>query len=92
VLALLFFIFEPAVFNGFSPQIMTDWALITPEKATLMILALILVVGCPIFMLIYWAIRIISGRKEQSQTTSWVVFILWIADLFIPNFNPIYVL
>jgi phage shock protein PspC (stress-responsive transcriptional regulator) len=82
VLALLFFIFEPAVFNGFSPQIMTDLALITPEKATLMILALILVVGCPIFMLIYWAIRIISGRKEQSQTTSWVVFILWIAGLF----------
>lgn len=48
----------------------------------MLIISVLLVVGCPIFMVIYWAIRMISGRKDFSKTTSWVVFILWLAGLF----------
>jgi len=43
---------------------------------------LILVVGCPIFLLIYWAIRLVSGRHDTPRTASWVVLILWLAGMF----------
>lgn len=82
LLLLLFFIFEPSMLNGCSPEFITDFSLMTPDKAVLLVISLLLVVGCPIFMLIYWALRIISGRHETSRTTSWVVFILWIAGIF----------
>jgi phage shock protein PspC (stress-responsive transcriptional regulator) len=82
IIALMFLIFDPAVFHDFSPHIATDWSLITPDKIILLIVSLLLVIGCPIFMLVYWAIRAISGRREFSKTTSWVVLILWLAGLF----------
>ncbi|MDD3077954.1 MAG: DUF2807 domain-containing protein [Paludibacter sp.] len=82
VLALLFFIFEPGIFNGFSPEIVTDWAVLTPDKTIMLVLSVLLVIGCPVFMLIFWGIRIVSGRRDRSPTISWVVFILWIAGLF----------
>ncbi len=82
LLSLLFFIFEPGVFSGYSPELISDFSIMTPDKAVLLVISLLLVIGCPVFMLIYWAIRIISGRRETSKTTSWVVFILWIAGIF----------
>jgi phage shock protein PspC (stress-responsive transcriptional regulator) len=82
ILLLFFLIFEPAVINGFAPDIVSNWSVITPEKMVMLIVSLILVVGCPIFLLIYWAIRIVSGRQNNSQTASWVVLILWLAGLF----------
>lgn len=87
LVAALFFvlfvlIFEPAAFNGFAPDLISNWMVITPEKAVLLIISLILVVGCPIFLLVYWGIRLASGRQETSRTASWVVFILWLAGLF----------
>ncbi len=82
ILSLLFFIFDPAVFDGFTPELMTDWTVLTPDKTVLLVISILLVVGCPIFMLVYWAIRMISGRQDTSKTTLWVVLILWIAGLF----------
>jgi len=82
IMLLFFLIFEPTVINGFAPDIISNWALITPEKMVMLIISLLLVVGCPIFMLVYWAIRIISGRTEKNHTASWVVLILWLAGLF----------
>lgn len=82
ILSLLFFIFDPAVFDGFTPGLMTDWMVLTPDKTVLLVISVLLVVGCPIFMLVYWAIRMISGRRDTSKTTLWVVLILWIVGLF----------
>lgn len=82
IMLLFFLIFEPTVINGFAPDIVTNCSVITPEKMVMLIISLILVVGCPIFLLIYWAIRIVSGRQNSSQTASWVVLILWLAGLF----------
>ena len=48
----------------------------------LLVISLILLVGCPIFLIIYWAIQIISGRRNSSRTANWVVLILWLAGLF----------
>jgi phage shock protein PspC (stress-responsive transcriptional regulator) len=79
---LFFIIFEPSLINGFAPEVFSNWSIMTPDKMVMLIIALILVVGCPIFMLIYWAIRIVSGRREHTRTASWVVLILWLAGLF----------
>lgn len=82
VLTLMFLIFEPSIMHGFVPEFWTDFSLVTPDKAVLLIIALLLVVGCPIFMLVCWAIRITTGRNSASKTTSWVIIILWFAGLF----------
>jgi phage shock protein PspC (stress-responsive transcriptional regulator) len=83
VMALLFLAFEPSFFTGFAPEIMNDWEILSPEKISLLVISLLLIVGCPIFMLIYWAVRIVSGRRTNgNKTTSWVVLILWLAGIF----------
>ena len=82
ILVLFFLIFEPSVINGFAPDIITNWAVFSPEKMVMLIISLILVIGCPIFLLIYWAVRLVSGRHDAPRTASWVVLILWIAGMF----------
>jgi len=79
---LFFIIFEPTFIHGFAPDLFSNWSIITPDKMVMLIISLILVIGCPIFMLVYWAIRIVSGRRDHSRTASWVVLILWLAGLF----------
>ncbi len=82
ILVLFFLIFDPAVINSFAPDLISNWTVITPEKLIMLIVSLFLVIGCPIFLLIYWAVRIISGRHNSPRTASWVVLILWVAGLF----------
>jgi len=82
ILALFLLLFEPAVLNGFAPDLVSNWAVITPEKMVLLIFSLILLIGSPIYLLIYWATHMVSGRRNTSHTTSWVVLVLWLAGLF----------
>jgi len=82
ILLLFFLIFEPSVINGFAPDVISNWSAFSPDKLVLLIISLILVVGCPIFLLIYWAIRLVSGRHDTPRTASWVVLILWLAGMF----------
>ena len=84
IFLLFFLIFEPTVIHGFAPDVFTNWGLLSPEKMVMLIISLILVVGCPIFMIVYWAIRIISGNRNHNsfRTSSLVVLILWLAGLF----------
>jgi len=82
ILALFLLLFEPAVLNGFAPDIISNWSVISPEKMVLLVFSLILLIGSPIFLLIYWATHMVSGRRNTSHTASWVVLILWLAGLF----------
>ncbi len=84
IFLLFFLIFDPTVINGFAPDVFNNWGLLSPEKMVMLIISLILVVGCPIFMIVYWAIRIISGNRNHNsfRTSSLVVLILWLAGLF----------
>lgn len=82
IIAMLLFVFQPGIFNNCSPDILTNWSMLSPDNTVLLIISLILIIGAPIFMLIFWAIRIISGRHDSSRTTFWVVLILWIAGIF----------
>lgn len=78
LVVLSFLIFEPSIFTGISPEL----SIFTPEKAVLMIIALMFIVGIPIFMLIYWAIKIISGKRDKSGALGWVMIILWFLSIF----------
>jgi len=82
ILALFLLLFEPAVLHGFAPELISNWAIISPEKIVLLIISLILLVACPIFLLIYWATHLVSGRRNTSHTATWVVLVLWLAGLF----------
>jgi uncharacterized membrane protein len=66
-LALIFLIFEPGILNGFTPEIVTSTDVLSSEKAVLFIISLLLVVGCPIFMIIHWVVRLVSGKKRISK-------------------------
>jgi phage shock protein PspC (stress-responsive transcriptional regulator) len=79
---LFFLIFEPTFINSFAPGLISNWGAITPDNAILIFISLILVVGCPIFMFVYWAIKLVSGRQSSSKTASLVVLILWLAGIF----------
>ena len=82
VFLLFMLVIEPSSLTGLAPGILSNWSVFSPENAVLFVISLILVVGCPIFMLVYWGVRFASGRKETSKTAAWVVFILWLAGLF----------
>jgi len=82
ILALFLLLFEPAVLNGFAPDLISNWSVITPDKMGLLIISLILLIGSPIFLLVYWATHMVSGRRNTSHTASWVVLVLWLAGLF----------
>jgi hypothetical protein len=82
ILALFLSIFAPAALNGFAPDLIANWSVVSPEKMVLLIISMILLVGSPIFLLIYWATHMVSGRRYTSHSASWVVLILWLAGLF----------
>lgn len=75
-------IFAPAVLAGFIPAFIFDWILLTPEKSVMLVVALLLVIGCPIFLLIYSLVRLASGHKTKSRTTFWVTLVLWLSGIF----------
>lgn len=76
---LSFLIFEPAFFTGFMPEI----SLLSSGWSIGLIITMLLIVGIPIFMLIYWAVKIISGRPTRSGALGWVMLIIWFISIFI---------
>jgi len=75
-------IFTPAAFMGFIPDFIFDWTFLSSEKIVMLFISLLLIVGCPIFLLIYSFIRLASGHKSKSRTTFWVILVLWLAGVF----------
>jgi Putative auto-transporter adhesin, head GIN domain len=83
LIALLSLLFVPSILMGFSPELAAEWTMFTGENAALLVVSLLLVVGAPIYMIVYWAINLIGRKRyEHAKTTSLVVGILWIAGLF----------
>lgn len=84
VMVLFFLIFEPSILNICTPDLFTNWNLLSPEKIVLLSISLLLIIGAPIFLIVYWAIRLISRRNHQQTNhgTTLVVLILWFAGLF----------
>jgi len=80
LLLLVLWIFEPSLIAGFIPP---NLIVFSPDRATLMITTLVLIIGIPIFMLIFWAIKILSGKGNKGSALSWILIILWFIGIFI---------
>ena len=75
--------FSPALLVGLDFGDMPGWLLpLSPEKGVMFVISLLLIAGCPVFLLIYVLIRLISGHKSKSRTTFWVTLVLWLAGVF----------
>lgn len=79
---LTMLIFEPTFINSIAPDFISNWSVVSPENAILIFISLILVIGCPIFMIVYGAIKLITGKKSTSHTAFIVLLILWLAGIF----------
>ncbi len=80
---LVTLLFVPGIIAGFSPEIAAEWTALSGDNGILMVISLLLVIGTPVFMIVYWSINLL-GRKnyEHSLTTSLVALLLWLAGLF----------
>jgi phage shock protein PspC (stress-responsive transcriptional regulator) len=80
LLLLSFLIFEPSMLTGFTPEL----SMFTPAKLVLMVIALLLIVGIPIFMLIYSAVKIVSGKKGKTNgSVGLILGIIWFVSIFL---------
>lgn len=83
IFVLVSLIFLPGIMTGFSPELAAEWTTLTGDNGALLIISLLLVIGTPVFMIIYWSVNLL-GRKHyvHSRTTSLVALLLWLAGLF----------
>jgi Putative stress-responsive transcriptional regulator len=61
-----------------------DWnvAGMSFENGIMALVASLLVVGCPVFAIIYWVSRLLSQKRAKSNTPLWISLILWLAGIF----------
>ncbi len=78
LLTLSLMIFEPSMLMGVFP----GWEFLSPLRTALMILALLFVIGIPIFMIVFWAIRTLRNKKTKTGALPWVMFVLWLLGIF----------
>jgi len=78
--ALLFAaIFVPtAVFSELIPYSV----MFTPENSIMLIISLLLIIGCPVFLLIRALTHRKSNQKPKSRTAVWIALVLWLAGIF----------
>lgn len=83
VIALILSLIEPNwVFVNFPDNGIGAYFLSTGNVA-MVLLALLVLIGVPVFMLFYVAIKILSGDSHLSSTSKWVALLLWLAGLFL---------
>lgn len=83
ILALVLFLLEPDAITSISPQFFAVFGDTSPDKVIILLIALLLIIGCPIFALIYWTSGVISNNKKtRSSSALWIAGILWLAGIF----------
>jgi phage shock protein PspC (stress-responsive transcriptional regulator) len=83
VIALILSLIEPTWFFIHVPYNVAGTCFLTTENITMMLLALLVLIGVPVFMLFYVAIKVLSGDAHLSSTAKWVALLLWLAGLFL---------
>ncbi|MCE1156439.1 MAG: DUF2807 domain-containing protein [Bacteroidales bacterium] len=76
--ALSLMVFAPTIITGFIPEL----TMFSTINATWMVLALLLVIGIPVFVLVYGAIRVLTGKKGVGKPLNWILLLLWIVGIF----------
>ncbi len=82
LLALFVAIVVPGITMSVLPDIMfNNVQVLSVENSILMVVSLILMIGSPIVMIIYWAANALNNKRNSSKTFIWVVLILWLAGI-----------
>lgn len=66
---------------GFLPDLLSSFPAHW-EAGGMLVLSGLLIVGCPVFALLYALVRGVSGHRSKSKTTYWVILLLWLAGIF----------
>lgn len=82
IFALMVFLFQPETITVANPEMLKIMEGISTEKITMLIFSVLLIIGSPIFALIYWSIRARSAERATSNTPFWVALVLWFAGIF----------
>ncbi len=83
IFGLIVFLLEPSAVVNINPELFNMMGGVTPDKLILLIISLLLIIGCPIFALIYWSINIVSKKNERKSNSGlWITLILWLAGVF----------
>ena len=84
VALLVIALFNPTALSEYAPTIFSSQNTvgIIPNLFTI-IISLILIIGCPIFLLLFLSIRSITGRYRYSYIASWTVLFIWITSLLV---------
>ncbi len=83
IFGLIIFLLEPEAITGIYPEFFSAFGTASPDKAIMLIISLLLIIGVPIFALIYWSLNVISKKNERKPTSGlWVSLILWLAGIF----------
>ncbi|MFV0391003.1 MAG: GIN domain-containing protein [Paludibacteraceae bacterium] len=80
---LIVFLLEPEAVTSISPDFFSLFEYSSPDRIILLIISLLLIIGCPLFALIYWSTGVVSKTKKQRPATAlWVSLVLWLAGIF----------
>ncbi len=83
IFSLVVYLLEPEAITSLFPEFFAYLGLSSPDKIILLIISIILIIGCPVFALIYWSLRNLSkDNKPKSASGLWVALILWLAGIF----------
>ena len=87
LLVLFFVLFVLLIVAIFVPtavfaELIPYSVMFTPENSIMLIVSLLLIIGCPVFLLIRALTRRKSNQKPKSRTAVWVALVLWFAGIF----------
>lgn len=79
LVGLIIFMFEPDIVNSLNLPFLSNQ---NGDQIFLLIISLLLLIGCPIFALIYWGVNVNSkNKKATSNTPLWISFVMWIIGI-----------
>lgn len=83
IFGLIVFLLEPEAITGLHPELFSILGTVSPEKAILLLISMILIIGAPIFALLYWSMNtIFKNNQNRSKSGLWVSLFLWLAGIF----------
>ncbi len=82
IIGLIIFLLEPEAIAALFPEFFAVFGSTTPDRVILSVISLVLIIGTPVFALIYWSLNTISkDRKNKYHTGLWVSLSLWLVGI-----------
>ncbi|HHT22368.1 MAG TPA: PspC domain-containing protein [Bacteroidales bacterium] len=84
IIGLIIFLLEPEAIAALFPEFFAVFGSTSPDKVILFVISLVLIIGTPVFALIYWSLNTISkDRKNKYHTGLWISLGLWLVGIIL---------